>query len=228
MTETGKRDLQEYLKVPPDKIHVVPEAYNPLCRPVDDPAVLARARGKYRLPGRYVLFVGGITPLKNLPVLLRALARLGHDDPDLRLVLSGFKRWKFADDLALITSLGLRDRVVETGYVDDEDIPALYALARCFVLPSFYEGFGIPILEAQACGCPVVAASAGAMPEVAGGAALHFDPRNDEELAAAIRRVLDDPALRSSLVAAGFENAARYSWRTTAAATLRLFESLGS
>ena len=227
MTETGRRDLRRYLNVPERKIHVIPESFNERCAPVSDAAERGRVLRKYVLPERYILFLGGVTPLKNLPTLLRAFALLRERDGDERkLVLAGFRRWRFNRELAVATQLGLDRAVREIGFVDDEDLPALYSLADAFVLPSFYEGFGIPILEAQACGCPVVVSTGGAMPEVAGGGALTFDPRDPAHLADALNRVFRDPGLRARLVDEGLRNAARYRWRQTAEQTLRLFEGL--
>ena len=227
MTQTGKRDLQKYLGVPPAKIHVIPESYNERCRVISDQAERLRVRDKLKLPEKFLLFVGGVAPLKNIPALLRAFKTLRAGGIPHKLVLAGFKRFKFERDLALIDSLGLRNDVVEAGFVDDADIPALYNLADAFVLPSFYEGFGIPILEAQACGCPVVIGDRGAMPEVAGeGGALSFNPDSPDELAERISRILGDPALRASLAARGLENVKQYSWKNTARKTVELFEAL--
>ncbi|MDI6775215.1 MAG: glycosyltransferase family 1 protein [Verrucomicrobiota bacterium] len=227
MTQTGRRDLRNYLDVPEAKIHVVPESYNEQCRMVRDEAERRRVREKFGLPDRFLLFVGGITPLKNIPALLRAFRALKARGIPHRLVLAGFKRLNFARDLALIEALGLRQDVIEPGFVDDADLPALYSLADAFVLPSFYEGFGIPILEAQACGCPVVVGNRGAMTEVAGeGGALSFDPDSPAELAGRLGRILNEPAVRASLAERGLENAKRYSWAVTARRTVELFEKL--
>lgn len=226
MTEAGRGDLARFLGVPPGKVHVIPESYNELCRPVADPARLAAVRDRYRLPPRFVLFVGGITPLKNIPALLAAFKLLRAAGRPHKLVIIGFRRWGFEDDLAAIQRLGLGDDVMEIGFVPDEDLPAIYSAADAFSLPSFYEGFGIPILEAQACGCPVVTSDVGPMREVAGGAALHFPAADAAAQAACLGRVLDDDALRRSLVEGGLRNAARYNWRRTAEATLKVVEGL--
>ena len=229
MTQTGKMDLQKYLGVPPEKIHVVPESYNERCHVVEERGELDQVRAKLQLPDRFILFVGGITPLKNIPTLLRAFTTLKARHVPHKLVLAGFKRWRFAKELTWIEKLGIRDDVVEPGFVEDTELPALYTLADCLVLPSFYEGFGLPILEAQACGCPVVISRRGAMPEVAGeGAALLFDPASPEELADRIGQILQDASLRGSLVGRGLENVKKYAWTRTALQTIRLFESLAA
>jgi glycosyltransferase involved in cell wall biosynthesis len=228
MTETGGRDLQKYLRVPPEKIHVINESYNERCHRIGDSTELQRVKSKLNLPGRFILFVGGIAPLKNIPALLKAFQILKARQCPHKLVLAGFKRFRFAEDMALVKSLGLENDTIETGFVDDEDIPALYSLADCFVLPSFYEGFGLPILEAQACGCPVVISNRGAMPEVAGnGGALAFDPDSPSALAGRIQQIIDDQTIRQRLVKYGFENVKKYSWAKTARKTIEVFEALG-
>lgn len=229
MTQTGRRDLRKYLGVPDRKIHVISESYNESYHVVRDQAERDRVRTRLGLPERYVLFVGGIAPLKNLPALLRAFRDLRLQGFPHKLVLAGFKRFRFERDLALIDELGLRPDAIELGFVDDRDMAGLYTMADAFVLPSFYEGFGIPILEAQACGCPVVVGSRGAMIEVAGeGGALSFDPHSASELARTIATALTDEALRRSLIERGLDNVKSYSWDRTARQTVSLFESLAA
>ena len=228
MTQTGKTDLQKYMNVPDYKIHVIPESYNEQCRRIEDPAVLEQLKDKWDLPDKYVLFVGGITPLKNIPTLLRAFKNLKSRGFPHKLVLVGFRRWNFARDMGLIETLDLKNDVVELGFVGDRDLPGIYNLADCFVLPSYYEGFGIPILEAQACGCPVVTSGCGGMREVAGdNAALHFDVTRPEHLAEQVATILSDASLRESLIQKGLENVKRYSWDNTAHQTIRVFNMLG-
>lgn len=227
MTETGRRDLQRYLGVGGPKVHVIPESYNETCQPVRDEAARGAVARRYGLPSRFILFVGGITPLKNVPALVQAYALLrARGLRDHELVLAGFKRWSHGHEVP--AAADLQGHIHEIGFVADEDLAGLYSLADCFVLPSFYEGFGIPILEAQACGCPVVVARGGAMPEVAGDGALTFDPHRPHELADCLERILTTPALRDRLRDQGQANARRYRWRATAEKTLRVFEQLAA
>jgi glycosyltransferase involved in cell wall biosynthesis len=227
MSRTGKNDLQKYLSVPAQKIHVVPESYNELCHVVKERDELDRIKNKWNLPERFILFVGGIAPLKNIPALLKAYRILKDRGVTHKLVLAGFKRWKYEENIAPIEQLGIRNDVIETGFIENTDVPALYSQAECFVLPSFYEGFGLPILEAQACGCPVVISNCGAMPEVAGeGGALSFDPDSPSELADRIQQVLTDQSTRKALTQRGLENVNKYSWEQTARNTIRVLESL--
>ena len=174
----------------------------------------------------YILFLGGITPLKNIGNLLRAFGRLAPTH-DVDLVLAGFKRWSFEVELAPIAELGLEDRVKYVGYVPDEDLAALYSAAECLALPSWYEGFGIPIVEAMACGCPVVTSSGRhAAPEVAAGAAVLVDPADPAAIADGLARVLDDPALRAELIAKGLVRGPQFDWETTGRRTADVIESL--
>lgn len=226
MTGAGKTDLRRYLRVPEDKIHVIAESYNERCKVIHDESALKITREKFALPERFLLFVGGITPLKNIPTLLRAFRLLKNKGYKHKLVIIGFRRWKHEKDMAVISQLGLDQDVIELGFVDDEDLPHIYNLADCFVLPSFYEGFGIPILEAQACGCPIVISNPAPMKEVAGGAALIFNADNDRELAEVIEMAITDEEVKNSLVKRGLENVKKYSWKATAEKTIQVFEKI--
>ncbi len=184
---------------------------------------------RYGLPPRYVLAVGTLEPRKNLTTLLAAFARLrrnGEVDADLRLVLAGARGWLEEPIFATVRSLGLEDAVRFTGFVDDDDLPAVYSGAALFVFPSLHEGFGLPLLEAMACGVPVVTSNVSSMPEVAGDAATLVDPRDGEGLAAAIGRLLRDEALRDRLREAGIARARQFSWEATARRTLDAYASL--
>ncbi|MEO7986957.1 MAG: glycosyltransferase family 1 protein [Gemmatimonadales bacterium] len=225
-TEIGREDC-EMMGADPDRIFVVPHGVDPYLRPATD-AAKAALRDKLGLARRYILFLGGITPLKNIGNLLRAFARVAATH-DVDLVLAGFKRWSFESELAPIGELGLEDRVKYVGYVADEDLAALYSAAECLALPSWYEGFGIPIVEAMACGCPVVTSSGRhAAPEVAGGAAILVDPADPESIAAGLSRVLDGPALRAELVAKGLVRGPQFDWNTTGRLTGEIIRTLAS
>jgi glycosyltransferase involved in cell wall biosynthesis len=160
-------------------------------------------------PGRYILFVGTLEPRKNLPTLLAAWQQIEKIHPEVSLVLAGgtgrvFSPVTFAPDIA---------RVKFTGYVAEEDLPGLYSGAEVFVCPSFDEGFGLPVLEAMACGTPVVASACGALPEVVGQAGLFFDPQHADGLARALNDCLTDAHLRQALVENGLQQAQRFSWQ---------------
>lgn len=209
----------------PENIHVVPHGVDRYLRPASEEKK-QELRNKLGLQRPYILFLGGITPLKNIGNLLRGFGILAATH-DVDLVLAGFKRWSFERELQPIAELGLKDRVKYVGYVPDEDLAALYSAAECLALPSWYEGFGIPIVEAMACGCPVVTSSGRhAAPEVAGGAAVLVNPADPAAIAAGLARVLDDPVLRRDLIAKGLVRGPQFDWDTTGRLTAQVIRSL--
>jgi glycosyltransferase involved in cell wall biosynthesis len=225
-TQIGKEDCV-MMGAKPERIHVVPHGVDRYLRPAPEAAKTA-LKARLGLSRPYVLFLGGITPLKNIGNLLRAFARLGATH-EVDLVLAGFKRWSFERELAPIKELGIEDRVKYVGYVADEDLAALYSGAECLALPSWYEGFGIPIVEAMACGCPVVTSSGRhAAPETAGGAAVLVDPADPEAIATGLSQVLDDARLRADLIAKGLVRGRQFDWETTGRLTSEVVRSLVS
>ena len=225
-TQIGKEDCI-MMGAKPERIHVVPHGVDSYLRPSPEAAKTA-LRTKLGLLRPYILFLGGITPLKNIGNLLRAFARLGATH-EVDLVLAGFKRWSFERELAPIKELGIENRVKYVGYVADEDLAALYSAAECLALPSWYEGFGIPIVEAMACGCPVVTSNGRhAAPETAGGAAVLVDPADPEAIATGLSQVLDDARLRADLIAKGLVRGRQFDWDTTGRLTADVVRSLVS
>jgi glycosyltransferase involved in cell wall biosynthesis len=227
VSENARRDIIRFLHIDPQKvktIHLAPAEY---FRRVDDGSFLESIREKYALPQRFILNVGLIYPGKNIPNLLKAL-KLVRQQEDVRLVIAGSGRRMYTDDLTLIHGLGLKDHVILPGYIPHEDLVAVYNLAEIFVFPSFYESFGLVSLEAMACGCPVVVSRTGGAPEAAGDAAVYIDPHNVQEIADAMLRVLTDAELRRTLIAKGFQNAGRFSWKHTACETLAALEALAT
>ena len=228
-SQAVKRDVVTRLGVPGDRVVVTPEGCEPCFRPIRSAGALHAAAAKYGLPPRYVLAVGTLEPRKNLTTLLRAFARLRRDgevDPELRLVLAGARGWLEEPIFRAVRSLGLDEAVHFPGFIDDDDLPAVYGGAALFVFPSLYEGFGLPLLEAMACGVPVVASNVSSLPEVAGDAALLVDPRETDDLADAVARALRDGALRDRLRAAGLARARQFSWEATARRTLDAYTSV--
>jgi len=218
----AREDLHTLLHVPRDKIAVVPLAADARFAPQSD-AEIARVRGKYQLPTQYVLTVGINKPHKNLAALVEAFAQFAirNSQSAIPLVIAGAWDERYA---SVISRQSLVVRFIRD--VDDADLPALYAGAAVFVFPSLYEGFGLPPLEAMACGAPVVSSNAPALPEVVGDAAVLVNPRAADELAAAITRVLSDAALRDELRAKSLARAARFSWERCARATLQVYASV--
>jgi glycosyltransferase involved in cell wall biosynthesis len=207
------------LRIDPKKIAMIYHGFRRDFTRIANPDRLASVRAKYRLPERFILYVGRIYPMKNVGGLISAFAQLRDRVPH-NLVLAGVKYFKAEQDLAAIEQNKLADRVNLIGFVDEDDLPAIYSMADLFVLPSLYEGFGIPLLEAMATGCPVVTSTAGSCPEVVGGAGFLVDPRDHKDIANGIFKILNDKELAASMVAKGLRRAAEFSWEKCAAQTL--------
>lgn len=223
-SEATRVDLIRHYGTPPDKITVAYPGYDETLAPVRDPAIVAAVQRRYAIPGPYLLYLGTLQPRKNLARLIDAFARLG--DKNLWLVLAGRKGWLYDDLFAQVRRLGLEGRVLFPGYIAEEDKAALLSGALAFAFPSLYEGFGLPILEAQACGCPVFCADTSSLPEVAGASALLVDPQDTDALTAAMSRLATESRLREHLVEAGFANLARFSWQRCAQTVLEVIDRL--
>lgn len=223
VSEHTRREVIGLLGVAPERVVVTPNAVRDHFRPPDQ-ATLDAFRARKGLPERFVLYVGTLEPRKNLITLLEAYARLSRRQ-DAPLLMGGGKGWMYDAVFRRLDELGLRDRVRFIGYLDEEELPLWYAAATVFVFPSIYEGFGMPPLEAMACGAPVVTSNAASLPEVVGDAGLMVPPDDPDGFAAAIERLLDDAELRRELRERGFRQAQAYSWRTTAERTLAAYEA---
>ncbi len=233
-SQATRDDLVRHCRIPAGKIVVVYPGRDESLAPVTDPAALAAVRARYGLAGRYLLHVGTLQPRKNLIRLVQAFASLlaSGGEPsaaDLQLVITGKKGWLYGDLLAEVDKLGLaaQGRVVLTGYLPDADLPALLSGALAFCFPSLYEGFGFPVIEAMACGAPVVCSNVSSLPEVAGDAALLVDPLDVTALAAALGQVATDEGLRRELSERGLRQAAKFSWRQSARQVLDVFDEVG-
>jgi len=221
-SEHTRGDLIRLLGVPPARVTAVPLGVNGDFRPPDEAAKVA-FRARQNLPAHYLLYLGTLEPRKNLVALVRAYARLWRSGLDWPLVLAGGKGWLYEDIFRAVAEEGLTEHVRFPGYVAYEDQPLWYGCATAFVYPSTYEGFGLPVLEAMACGTPVVASTASSVPEAAGDAAILVDPHDGEALTAAIERVARDAALRDDLGRRGLARAALFPWSRTAAETVRVY-----
>lgn len=222
-----KRDVVRTLKVPESKVHVVYEAPAPHFRPLARGDVLETVRRRYALPSPFVLYVGTIEPRKNLSRLLQAFELVRRDGfGSHALVLVGSRGWHDAGILVAAERGGLNGAVRVLGRVPVDDLVALYNLADVVAFPSLYEGFGLPVVEAMACGTPVVASPNGSLAEVVGEAAELVDPYQVESIAAGLRNVLGDAGRRSALRSAGLAQAARFSWETAAAQTREIYASV--
>lgn len=225
-SESTKLDAVRLLGVDPTRIAVVYEGIDETLVPMERENAARHVHSRYGVSSPYLLFVGTIEPRKNITGLLRAFSKIRDEMPH-KLVLVGGKGWYREDVEAVARELGVGERVSFVGYVSSHaELAAFYSAADLFVFPSLYEGFGLPILEAMACGCPVITADNSSMPEIAADAALCVNANDDMAIAEAVQRVLGDPTLRESLVSRGFERAKEFSWRKCAEATMNVYERL--
>ncbi len=221
-----RADIVQAYGVPEEKITVVYPGYDRTLHPVADPQTLAQVRARYDIPGPYILTLGRIQPRKNLVRLIEAFARLLPEHPELMLVLAGPVGWLSEPIVARVHEFSLDAHVRFPGYVAEEDKAALLSGASLFAFPSLYEGFGFPVLEAQACGVPVLASTTSSLPEVVGEGGLLVDPLDVEAIAEGMARLLRDEPLRRTLVARGTENLARFSWEQAARAVAAVITGL--
>lgn len=227
-SEATRQDLLRCYGTPAEKIQVIPGGVDQRFSAPITAEERARVRARHDLPRRYLLYVGTLEPRKNIAGLLEAYASLlrrGLAD-EVAIVLAGRPGWRYKPILRRIDELGLGGRVRRLGFVADDDLPALYGEAEAFVFPSFYEGFGLPPLEALACGTPVLTSAVSSLPEVVGEAGLLVDPRDTGQLAAALEALLYDGELAARLRAAGPPQAAPFTWERTAEQTLALLRGL--
>jgi glycosyltransferase involved in cell wall biosynthesis len=228
VSECSKRDIVRTLGLPAERIHVIGNAADESYQPVRDPRLLSAVRERYGLGERFILYVGGFDVRKNVLRLVRAYARVRKQfaEPH-QLVVAG--RFRFAghrlypDPRKLVRELGLESEVVFTGQIREQDKPPLYSAATVFAFPSLYEGFGMPVLEAMACGAAVVTSNSSALPEVAGDAAVLVDPTDVEAIGKAILALVEDPSRRAVLGEAARARAAHFSWAAVAKQTLAVY-----
>jgi len=222
-SQNTKMDILKFLGVPQDKVKVIHIGVDKTFHPITNPTILGATSKKYRLPGEFILYLGAIQPRKNIAGLVKAYHLLCQDSNfNYHLVVAGGVGWKNEDINHLVVELGLKDRIRFTGYISSSDLPILYSLAKAFIYPSFYEGFGLPILEAMACGTPVVTSNLSSLPEIGGDAVIYTNPYSVDELANAIRQILSDKELRSRCITKGLERAKVFSWRKCAMETLKV------
>lgn len=217
-------DLTRLLDVAPERISVIYLGIDPHVRRVEDGARLAEVAARYGLRRPFTLAVGTIEPRKNYERLIEAFAKARRQaGGPQQLVIAGRRGWLYDGVFAAVGRLGLGDAVSFLDYVPDADLPALYSLAEVVTMPSLYEGFGIPVIEAMACGTPVIAGNAGSLPEIAGDAAVLVDPLDVDGLAEALRHVVSDQRLRQQLSAAGLARAGLFDWTRAAQEHLAVY-----
>lgn len=225
-SESSRRDIVDMFAVPTTKVAVVYHGIGSDFRIVDDPDRLERVQRKYRITREFMLNVSGlITPRKNLITLFESYAKLRRKHiMNHQLVVVGKPGWLYSKIFETVARLGLQEDVVFTGPVPYDDLIALYNAAKLLVFPSWYEGFGYPVLESMACGTPVVASNVSSLPEIVGAAGLLVNPADKDELADSINRVLEDDILKNRLIKRGLLRAKSFTWEKTARQTLRLYE----
>jgi glycosyltransferase involved in cell wall biosynthesis len=227
VSEASRRELIAILDLVPAKVHVVHNAAGRDFRPLRDQRQRAHLQQKYHLPSRFVLYVGTIEPRKNLLRLIAAFGQIQADHPDCHLVLVGPEGWMMNGRLEKETAAAdLTGKVHYLGMVPQADLPGIYSLATLFAFPSLYEGFGLPLLEAMACGTPVLTSNCSAMPEVSGAAAYLVDPNSAESIADGLNRLLHSAAQREWYVEQGFVRARQFSWEQTAQQTAVIYEQI--
>ncbi len=223
-SQSSKRDIVRYYHVEPGKVHVIYYGVDSNFRRITEKKPLQGIRDKYGLNTPFLLFVGAQEKRKNIPRLVEALdlLRRAGTYSQHKLVLVGPRGKGTSEVERTIARLRLEEQVVFLGYISEEDLPLLYNAADLFAFPSLYEGFGFPLVEAMACGTPVVASNTSSIPEVARNAALLFDPKNSSDIAAQIHRVLSDDVMKQKMIEAGLQQARRFSWDDAAIRTMEV------
>jgi glycosyltransferase involved in cell wall biosynthesis len=248
-SQATRYDLVELFGTPPEKITVLYSGVDERFKPVRDQVEIDRVCAKYQLPRPFILSVGTLQPRKNYGRLIEAFARIiqqpstppraqaerskaestsarGSAQDAWHLVIAGGTGWMVESIFEHVKRLGLEGRVHFPGFVDDADLPALYSAADLFAYVSLYEGFGLPLLEAMACGTPVIGASTSSLPEVIGAAGLLVDPRNVDDIARALQQLIDQPALREKSIGLGLERAQAFTWGQAARDLLAIYNQV--
>jgi len=226
-SEYSRQDIIDTYKIAPEKVTTILQAAPAHVRKVEDVVELGRIRSKYDLPSEFILGVGSVQPRKNLRRLIEAYSRLAKHERDFPpLILVGKHAWLSGSSVDAAAEFGVADKVRFTGFVPDEDLAGLYSAATLFVYPSYFEGFGLPPLEAMQCGVPVIAGNKTSVPEVVGDAGILIDPFDIDAIAESIGLGLTDTGLRASLIEKGFERAKLFTWEKAARELLDVFEQV--
>ncbi len=226
VSNTTKKDIVKFYETPEEKIEVVYNGYEKSLRPDH---LRGESWSREHLGGdkdkKYILYVGTLQPRKNIDTLIDAFAEFRKSNKDFKLAITGKRGWLYEHIFKKVEDLNLRNEVIFKGYVSDEELGNLYKNAFCFVLPSLYEGFGIPILEAMSYGCPVITSFGSSLPEIGSEACLYFDPKDFKDLVEKINILASDSKLRSELIKKGKERVKLFSWNKCAEETLSVIAS---
>jgi glycosyltransferase involved in cell wall biosynthesis len=227
VSHTSRQELIDTLHLPPEKVHAVYNGVGSHFRPCEDEGQRDRLRKQYKLPSHYVLYVGTIEPRKNIRRLIAAFAQVQPHHAEYHLVLVGANGWLLNRALEEeAAAADLSGRLHYLGFVPSDDLPGIYSLATLLAFPSLHEGFGLPLLEAMACGTPVLTSDRSAMPEVSNGAAYLVDPESVEAIAAGLHELLDSAAQREWLIGLGYDRVQRFSWTRAAQETAAVYEQI--
>ena len=226
VSENTRKDSIRLLDIPPGKIFTTPLGVSEDFHQIQDRELLERARRKFNLPEKFILYLGVVEPRKNLPFLLRCYASAIEQGLAHRLVIVGRLGWMYEDVFEQVESLELQENVHFAGFIPRQDLPMVYNLADLFVYPSVYEGFGLPVLEAMACGTPVITSNVSAMPEIVGEAGILLPPNDEAAFTQTIMNLLDGTSKRVELSKRGIQRSAQYTWKRTATDTLEVYKLL--
>jgi len=226
-SESTKKDLIDLLDVNADKIKVIYLGVDEQFKVYHQNEIIARTQKYVPTEQKYILSVGTLEPRKNLSMIVKAFSLLPIElQQTYKIVFTGGKGWNNQALAQTIADYNLKDRVIFTGFVSDEDLPYLYNRADLFIYPSLYEGFGLPVLEAMACGAPIITSNVSSLPEVVGKAGILIDPKNEQEIAHKMKQILTNPKLADDLRKKGPLQAKKFTWKKTAQETLKIFERI--
>jgi len=223
ISESTKKDIIRHMQIAENKIKIIYPGLNPHIHKIQD---YNAALEKYNISGEFILYLGTLEPRKNIPVLLEAFSLLKKDGFNEKLVLAGRKGWLFDEIFKTIKRLHLEKDVIFTDYVEEKYVSQLYSAAKLFVYPSLYEGFGMPILEAMACGCPVITSNTSSLPEAGGNAVLYFDPKNPKNIFEQMKKALLSEKLRKDMIKKGVMHASQFSWEKSAREIINIFNEI--
>ncbi len=224
-SQSTKRDVVRFYGVNPEKIAVIFEGHDEeVYKPQDNLAQIEETKREYNIRGKYILYVGTLEPRKNIPRLIEAFHSLKKEGVKHKLIVAGKLGWLYKDIFTTVNRLNLENEVIFTGYVPQKELPILMSGAEVFAYPSLCEGFGLPPLEAMACGTPVIVSNTSSLPEVVGDAGILVDPYDSKEIAQAMYHVISDEGLRQQMRQKGLKRAKMFSWEKTAQQTLKVFE----
>lgn len=224
ISQNSKQEISDFMNVTPNKIEI---AYPAVDRDIFKPEKNTDlVQMKYKIPGEYLLYLGTLEPRKNITSLIKAFKIISEKNKDIFLVIAGKKGWMYEEIFKLVDDLHLNGKVIFTGYVEDKDIPFLYSSAVAFIFPSLYEGFGMPPLEAMACGTPVIVSNTSSLPEVVGDAGIFVDPLNIENIAFEMDRLLNDNSLQQEYSKRGLQRSKIFSWEDSAKKVIDVYQSL--